>query len=258
MGLYSAVTCYEEHGSATESYDDSGMKASVKLRCAWSNRHLLAADLLFNGRVWPNSSYTIWPRARTVAIAPEGPVSVSGQSMVYEWAILTVNYTTEQDEGPSATDLVSESLEPTVKFAKLDHRNFRWGGPAGNPLLEGEAPGKLVKGMNLVRNIYRVPGPLPADLINLVGSVNDADYTSAILGLTFPQDTLLYNPPQMRRTISTAGTEGWNLTLKFTYQENGWNKYFRSATNVYEQIYPYGDSNPFENYPQDDFSAFLF
>jgi hypothetical protein len=177
----------------------------------------------------------------------------SGQSCEYLDALVTVAYSTEEE------DLLSESLEPTAEFITLDYKRFRWSGADGDPLLEGEAPGKLVRNLNLVRNIMKIVD-IPVATLDLPGSVNHEDYVSALLGLTFPAETLLFQPPAMSRTITTAGAKAWNLNLKFSYKPWGWNKYWRSKTETYERIYIVGMSgaDPYNMYPLNDFSDFLF
>ena len=249
MSLYSSITCYEEHGTATETRTLEDWTASVVVRCDWANRHSLVADVLGNRREWPHAANG--PVAQTATINPAPTrYGVTGQCINYIDALVTINYGTEKK------DLISESLEPTAEFITLDYKRFRWGAANGTPLIEGEAPGKLVRGLSLVRTMYEVPAPLPISLIELPGSVNDANYTSTLLGLTFPTETLLYQPPNLSRTITTAGTDGFTLTLKFMYKKEGWNKFWRHETQQYERIFMV-DGGQYDNYPLDDFSDFL-
>lgn len=259
MASYSSVACAEVHGTQQENWGTDGFSASVVLQCAWNLRHALMADLLAYARAWPHGSFTDPPRARTCSCVPDGAAfSEDGQAVNYTYdALVTVNYSTSSPETKD-DQLVSESLEPNAEFLRLDFRRFRWGSQTGDPILEDEAPGKLLKSLNLVRTHYQVAGPLPTALLSLIGSTNNAAYTSTLVDLTFEQDTLLYNPPSLSRTITTGGAKAWTIRMKFSHKPQGWNKFWRSKTQSYESIYEVGSASAYENYPQNNFSAFLF
>ena len=142
-----------------------------------------------------------------------------------------------------STSLVSEELEPTLDFRVEDYREFQWtaGDDTGVPILEGQAPGRQLFGMKLKRTLYNI-ATLPPQLLTLVGKCNDSDYTSSFLGLTFPEETLAYIPPTMRRTISSGGAKGWTIALQFKFKEEGWNKYWRAGSAAYEYMYRVGES----------------
>lgn len=252
MANFSVVPCGEEHGTAKENFSLEDWTATVTLRCDWVDRHSLAADLLTNSRSWPHSPYALAPQASTVVIRADETAFVTvGQGCEYIHALLDVSYSSTK------RDLISESLEPNVEFSILDHRRFRWGAGDGDPLLEGESTGMLKRSLNLVRTLYQVEPPLPIVLLTGVGGVNHADYTSDLLGLTFAQETLLFAPPQLSRTIRTDGSDGFNITMKFSYKPDGWNKYWRAKTQSYQRIHVYGESDPYYSYPKVDYSDLL-
>jgi hypothetical protein len=246
MPDFSSVSCAEVHGQRQENYNvQSGFTASVVLQCAWSERYALMADVI--GKAWPEVG-SAWAGSCSCVPMP-GEFIASGQSMEVSQAIVTVNY------GPETKDLLSESLEPTAEFQIQDHLGFRWGAANGDPLLPAEAPGLLYRGLNLVRTMYRLPA-IPAVVLTAVGKSNDADYTSALLGLTFPLETLLFQPPNTSRTFDTNGTEGFTLQMKFNYKEQGWNKFWRAKTNAWEEIFRQGGL-VYKPYAPADFSALL-
>lgn len=245
MGTYSAIACSEEHATVTENYElETGFSASVTLRCAWADRFLLMEDIM--GNVWPHCNGA-WANKASSQPDKSSYITVD-QSCEYIHALVTVQY------GTKVRDLFSESLEPTAEFITLDHKGFRWGGD--DPLLEGEAPGMLQKGLNLVRTSYQLAA-IPAATLTCVGCSNLAAYTSTMLGLTFGAQTLLFQPPTMNRTFKTTGTEGWTLQTKFAYKPQTWNRFFRSKTNAWESI-TYINGTPYLPYPPATFSAFLF
>lgn len=254
MGVYSTVDCSEEHKTVNEGFDlETGANASVVLRCAWIDRYALVDDLLSNSRIYPGmAGFTVAPRAQTCAITGDDATTLSvAQSLEYGDALVTVNY------GTKIVDKIAESLEPTVEFLKQDHKRFRWGSATGDPLTEGEAPGRQMRGLSLVRTLYDLAA-MPAAVLTAYGGVNSAAYTSALLGFTFAIETLLYQPPQLNHIIRTAGTAGWNLTLKFHYNPNGWNKYWRAKSQAWEKIYLVDPAGEYKNYPATSFASLLY
>lgn len=251
MTTYSpAVTCYEEHGSVSESFKLGEWTAEVTLRVAWNLRYALVNDLLSNKRPFPHGSYSVLPQAHAAVITPfPGAGATSGQGLDYEDALVKVSYSSK------AKDLISEELEPTVQFRKEDYKRFRWGAADGDPLVEAEAPGTLVRGLNIVRTYYQLT-TIHTDFLTLIGSCNNAIYSSVLLGLTFAAETLLYHPPVVSRTITTAGSDGYTLKAKYTYKAGGWNHYWRQKTQSFEQIYDV-NGDVYESYPPADFSNIL-
>jgi hypothetical protein len=253
---WSDIDCAEESKSQSESYDDDRgiMKASVVLRCAYSDRHLLVADVCGGRRSWPKGAAGAVPRALTAAIVPvETPSTTeptaNGQ-IAYEEALVTVNYTTEIKE------IASESLEPTVEFLTLDHRNFAWGSGVGEALTEEEAPGRLVRGLNFVRTEYDKI-TLEPELLSLIGSVNSVAVTGSILALTFGIETLLFAPPTITYKIDSTNITKFEVVKKFTFNQHGWNSYYRGRTGNFQRIYRRGASSSYDNYPVDDLSPLL-
>jgi len=232
-----------------ESYDDDRgiMKASVQLRVAYSQRHNLVAAICGTRMNWPKGAAGAVPRAFTASIVPvETPstieAAVTNGLIAYDEAIVTVNFTTE------IKDVASESIEPYTEFITLDHHNFAWGSGNGPMLKEEEAPGKLIRGINFVRTEYDQTTLAP-ELLSLMGHVNNAPITGSILALTFPTETLLYAPPVITYKQDSTNINKFEVVKKFTYSQNGWNVYFRGATNAYTAIYKRGSGAQYKSYP---------
>jgi hypothetical protein len=252
VAIYSTVTCAEEHATQSEDWGVDRWDASVVLRCAWANRYLLVNDILGNQRQWPYSGYGAVPRAASASVVPDETQYVQdGQGMQYIDALVTVGYSSDVEE-----DLVAETIEPNAEFVTLDHKKFRWGAANGDPLLAAEAPGKLTRSLSITRQLFKLTS-IPTTVLSSVGGVNNAVYNSALLGLSFPTETLLYTPPNMGRTITTAGSKGWNLTMKFMYKPDTWNKFWRAKTQAYTRIYNLS-GGIYYNHPLKDFSSLLF
>lgn len=254
MSIYSpSYEVWEENGTQREQWTLDDRSASVQLRCYWSQRHLVAAEMLGLQVPWPHGGWAQPPLCQSISITPSGNAgAVIGQSIVYEHALLDVAY------GFESEDLISESLEPTTEFITQDYRLFRWGAGDGDILTDQEAPGKLKRGLSLVRTIYNVSPPLPTSLLTLAGHVNDAAYTSQLLGLGFDKETLLFGVPNLSRTIRTDGSKGFTITMPFEVDPEGWNKFWRAKTGEYTEIFRVGENQPYKSYPLGSFAAFLF
>jgi hypothetical protein len=252
------VACWEVHGEVQERRSLEDWTASVQLMCAWNDRHLLAADIVGFARDWPHGTGIIKPQATSAAIEPfESAGSRDDQAMAYEHALVTVNYTID-DRSPA--DLASESIEPSVEYITVDHRRFRWGSATGPPILEQEAPGKPIYSIALVRTIYNLPS-IPASILTLPGTCNQSSYSSDILGLTFPAESLAFMSPSMQRTITIDGDKGWTLTLKWAFREGGWNQFWRPQLNSgaggWQALHVAGQSGPYKNITPVGYGAFL-
>lgn len=254
MSTFSAIDCCEEAGTAQENYSEINgvMTASVTLRCTWANRHVLVQDVVGNKRQWPKGGFVL-PLAHAAAIVPvitPGAVPQDGQEIIYGDALVTINYSS------IVTDLVSHSIEPTAEFITLDYRRFRWGAADGLPLAEEEAPGLLMRGLNLVVTEMEVFPPLPANYLTAPGSVNNAAVSSALLGLTFGAETLLFAPPSISMSRNTLGQVKTQVVKKFTFKPQGWNVYYRAITNSWESIF-IADGAEFKSFPPISFAGLL-
>jgi hypothetical protein len=249
MGFYSIIDCEELHGTKSEDGDDKGFNASVVLRCLWDFRFSLAVDLIDTPRTWPDNPYAV---ARKVGITPHGGEYVGvGQSCEYKYADVSVQYSTNPDE-----DILTESIEPTSEFRTLDHRLFRWGSGSGALLNENQAPGQIIRGFNLIRS-FKTP-LVPTSILTKPGTCNLTTYTSSLLGLTFAAETLMFGMQPITRVIKMSGSTAFNLTVKFTYKDSGWNKFWNESAGAYQNIYLVGSGTPYKPYTPSSFSEYLF
>jgi hypothetical protein len=268
----------EMPGSPTEEWYYGGFRATVKLICAWEHRNTLALEVLGNGgEYYPRLPMTM-ARARGVSIAPfdarithdplSGLVAPYASFASCEAAVLTIQY---DSTGPDGDELITEALEPTAEFQSLGAEGFEWQSVVdelgfewrGRELRAEEAPGLLVRGLDYKVTLHKVLF-IPTAVIDLVGCVNDSPIAARFLGLTFPPETLLYNPPTTQRRITVETVEAWTLNYRFTFRPSGWNKFWRAETGKWERIYQaYKDENdqpqskPYNSYKLGDLSQLL-
>jgi hypothetical protein len=251
------------HGSVQESFDEQGFSGSVVLMCAWSARHDLVADILSNLRPWP--SFTGWSfpaRARSASIKPlETQYAVADQSIIYNKALVTVNYRNKLDESEATGGIIfTESIEPVAQNLLLDPTHFRLGNAEGRTLKDNECPTKIDLICKIVRTLYRLP-TIPAQAFNNIYKTNDSAYSSVLLGKTFPEDTLLFQPPRTSLTVTTSGTEGYDLGMEFVYCPDGWNKFWnplKAGGPGYDILWDVFNDREHKNHEQGDFSSLLF
>lgn len=261
----------EMESSPVERLLTSGFEATRRLKCAWADRLDLARELSGSAE-WVEDELVVTPAAtypnfsaasvRSVQIAPFGVISadtVDASQAAYPCAILTVHYATPSSDSSGSSSaspdtLVAESLEPTTEFLTISADGLRWGSTSGTALLPDESPGQQMRGLNWVYTRFRMPVVVPATF-SLVGKVNASSITSTTLGVSFAAETLLYNPPLLKRTTSLAGVSDWQVTYRFSYRPTGWNRFWRSSTSTFDQIFT--ASGPLTVYPTGDFTALL-
>lgn len=263
MTTYSSVACSAEANTEQWEVDDITGKitASVVLRCDGSLEQSLVADLLVNNRVCPFVPYANKPVALRTGVTyetldPDTPSS--GQSNLYQDALVTVQYGFWDVEESGGGFKVSDTLEPQTDTIPLDHRRFRWGSQTGAPLTPEEAPGRVSTRINLVRKIFGIPGTIPFTVLSKIGRVNEVAYTSPTLGFTFAAETLLYLDPKLDKTIESSGTPVTNYTQVWAINPNNWNMIWRAETGQYERIWDISSGTAHDIYTKDSFADILF
>lgn len=267
MGLYCTIANVQEKAwTQNESHDmDSGSQMSVTLECDWADRYNVALEIIGNGYTWPHGSFPdVVARKAQIVPAPNSKYTEhgTGGACVYEKAHVTIQYLVPQGtnvEEAAGGDLYSESLEPIVEFLKQNPDRFAWASGTGPPVSKEEAPGKQVYMTNIVRTWYDVTS-IPAAVFTCIGKVNDAAYASTSLGQTFAIETLLYQPPTLSRTVKLDGTKKWNLTMKFAYKPDGWNKFWRAGVNppIWDTFWDLAANVAYKNYPTATMTGLLF
>lgn len=237
--------CAELDGSPTEAATLDSYRAVVQLRCAWEDRYSLASEVSALSIYQRNPESLA--RATSVAIEPLTRVLSADESSlwgVYEESKITIEYTWSK-KSPQADgngELWSEELQPTAEHLTVDPTNLRWK-TAVAALSKEQAPGMLVRGLDYVLTHFDVAS-IPAAALTLVGCVNNATVTGLFLGLAFPAETLLFNPPTAIRRVVMGPTPSlkWTVTYRLTYKACGWNRYWDPKMGAFDSIQRYNGS----------------
>lgn len=257
MGIsYSTIQYSEVDGSPDENWTFNGLTATVKLLTPWYLRYALTCDILSNRRLYPWIPGSM-ATAREATITPFGPgiPNADKMSFDYELALVTFKYIydSHKPEGKDGRgEIASISLEPTAEFLTVDPTDFHWGSSTGDTLLENEAPGKIVRGIDLVYTQFEVSA-IPIAILALPSCCNNTPLAIPVIGLTFAAETLLYQPPGIEKRITVDQKEKWKLTHRLSFKPTGWNKFWRAKTQQYEEMYYKGSSTPYKNYPPASF-----
>lgn len=270
MTIWSAVaTSTEKFGTRQEGRDiNGGPTAQVTLQCDYADRNILASDLITNS-VWPFTELGKYaPPVQNISIVPlNEKCDTTEQSIDYLTAELTVRYGTDNSGGSgggggggTGRNRYVETFEPELEIISLQERAYYYKWDAGNiPIGKKNFPHFREYTFNIQRTYYNWIS-LPTSFKDLVGYCNEAEETFPTLGLTFEIEQLLFVPQNATRTISSEGTEGFTVSVKFKYKKEGWNK-FPSAGGNYETVY-YEDEEGNEQvliaHPAGDFSDWIF
>ena len=262
---------YEElshpQASPREQITGGSFEAVRHLQCDWSDRLTLARDLLgyteqseetvINHRphAYPHDASLV---ADAASIAPAGAAAPADGVMAWAKARLQVTYRAPafgSADDPPETALVSESIEPAAEFLTLSGKDIYWDASQTDALGEDYDLPKLVRMAEWVYTRHRMPY-VPSGTWGLIGKVNASAVTSSRLGATFAAETLLYQPPQLRRVTTTGGTEGWEITYRFTYRPDGWNKFHKPGSQTPAAIYD-ASGSVFKPYPTASFAGIV-
>lgn len=262
------VNYSEMQGSPKESKNRAGVNTAIRtLECNWGDRWTLMSEI--QNEDYENQSGTLMV-AISAASAPLLAANTGSLTIAaYQKAIVTVTYqilTFESD--PGGTN-IRESIEPTAEFLSVDGTELRWTNNSGDQVGTGDYPSKLFVGFDYVINKENIID-IPATVLTLIGKVNAKAVSPTSEGLnhlTFPAQTLLYQPPSIVRTFNEDGDPAWNISYRLTYKPNidktgtkrGWNYFFRTEKGAggqgdFDKMF-IADGNQYVPYETGDFTT---
>ena len=232
----------ELHTYPRVTWQDGIFVGTRKLSCAWDERDTFINEI----DTWPNNE---WPYddgpsdalANRVAIEPFGrQTNEAGSLASYEKAHLTVQYTNAVRALNGGATLLSEWTEFYTETRELDEGLFRWDSNTGAYLRDGEAPHYALHGLIYVARFHRVSPPLPGWVMGRIGSCNSNVVVSLLLGLAFAAETMLYQPPKVRTTVSLGRLPTCEVTASYRCHPVGWNTFLREESGLWEPLYVAG------------------
>ena len=231
----------EMNGYPQESRDLTRFSAVRKILCDWNDRTALR-ELFINhpGHLYPYAS-SMNARVVSVGITGYGKIQqddLGADLAWYEKAMLTVKYESPQygdaqpypaaispalHDDPSAS--ISETLEPYAEASKLDYEKFVWNDASA--LAYEESPVRLVYRLKYILTRHNLPF-VPPTVMSMIGKINNAAVSPILMPyITFPAHTLLFEPATISITKLDNGDNGFDVTYRMLYKEEGWRKYWR-------------------------------
>ncbi|MCC5829072.1 MAG: hypothetical protein JJU36_06445 [Phycisphaeraceae bacterium] len=257
---------YQElEGSPIVAFTSDGVTVQRELRCLWSERLTLARQLLggnvSGGYHWPHA-YAPIPSARVhhVDVRPFPPPALRPPLQDHDAEYLDAQISVHYRTSPLVAfegRLVSETLEALADDQLQDGDSLFWhptgAGGQGPSIGDALAPSRRLRGFNWAVTHHQVT-QLPLATLTLVGHINDSILTSPSLGLVFPQRTLLYQPPSMRRIQTPEDAPAWDVTFRFAFRGADWNLAFDPKREDYFPLYARNSDQPVTFYPEGDFT----
>ncbi len=153
----------------------------------------------------------------------------------------TVNYgTPEEDEDG---DLVSYSIDVAAESLALPKSAYEIGSIPEEMGDEHAAPHKIIPFVSYSITQHREATiDVNGDIRPLVGKVNDA------LFHTFAAGLVLYEGASASKSVTTDGSDDWEISHKFAVHVAGWNLHWHPQNEAWEEL-------DFDLYEEGDFTA---
>jgi len=307
---WSSKVCREVHSARRENWNAENPSANVRLVCSNDDKFEAIQDIIMMRRPYPFNKAAVYPnlyaasiqtnadRARFTTDSAEEVIDYTYETFfdvmyttlnniaLYDGALLSFSGELSEQKGIIEAH---ETIDPDVEFITFDYRHFFWkpedwiANPDPNDPAQQNDLSKLEQwdrgsegGLRLVKDVIhrRVRGyiTLPMTIHTWEGATNISDYTSDVLGRTYPENTLLLTDLTIRKGPYNwfYDTLTYELAAKLTYRPDGWDKFPRlkcgtsaslSMEKVLVQCKKEGGGGPiteYSPYPSRDMSEFLF
>lgn len=203
-------------------------------------------------RFFPNSSlWCVSASAKGIGVPTgdsDGPNYAGGAIVTAQFE--TLDYDPEQqndggndpDENPTPTVYATESRSTSAQVLTLERTDAvgepAWKWSSDDVPLGEEAPEiiKLVPEGDYTIVRHSVPKHPKSTIDGLVGKVNSGTFPVSSSAGGYAAGTLLFMGDDANRQHTSEGVKAWEITLKFAYNPNGWNKIYRPGTGQYEEV----------------------
>lgn len=259
-----AVPVEEDKGSPVISRTLTGITYTHTYIFPWALRETLLIERL--GQQGASEIFPVF--CSSVQVRPRDPIldttDADSTIAVYEKGIATIVYSTPSPfklNHPVEEHAITERISGNADWTKLPADGFQWGpGATGEALAQQEAPGRLATGWDYHHSRHNM-ATVPVQILSGIGFVNN-DTVSPVTPhygqLTFPPETLLFQPPTISVSLSAGGSpteigisDRVTMALRFSYRPNwdtpgvpgaeakGWNAYWRPSGNSGKGGYQY-------------------
>jgi hypothetical protein len=238
----------------------SGPKGPMTYRCV----KVLASDV-FNWAAYflanPGDPYAIvWgatapPLLWEIRIEPfwEQQILDAGAfpgSAHYDWALMFLTYNGESTILHGGSTIIQERISTRIEAERASPVGLTWNSD-GKALEWSEAPTYTMPGES-----YEITYPFSTSAGTSLtpGDINNAPFTSYLLGRTFATGTLRYTGSEIDISVQLTGLQRWRKRFTFHWRPVSWNLFPRPSTWNFEQINKTG-GGAFAAYPSVTFTG---
>jgi len=237
--------------------NDGSFAATRILRVRWAFSQRLMDQLLgYTAGIYTTpATYPATDDVFVVSVtrAPEGErIDAYGPPNVYDWAQLTVDYSTLNIQDVGGGVWAEESFAPAAEFLTRQRTDLAWDAAGQQPLGVDESPGfisRMLEWTIVQRNMSSVN----ADLNDYMGYVNSKEISSYATGRAFPAGTVLFNGAGQTQQYTEDGASAWTTAWVFMARPHSWNLFYRtSIADTPQKIYD-ANGDWWQPYPSIDF-----
>lgn len=132
------------------------------------------------------------------------------------------------DDSPGR--FLTESHSIGGRLVTLPKQAFKWSSDSAELTETDVSPSRLVPHAEYRLTRHRVPNLPKTILFAALGKVNASSFGQAAAG------TLLFLGAEARREHTSAGSQSWQIDLRFSYEPQGHNNQFRASSGTFEQL----------------------
>ncbi len=245
--LFPAPASLEEvDGSGRLSFGVDSCSGSRKARCDGADlfatvRYLMGMVLLDAQGNQVRLGADLWPgleilQAMSVEVTPKGAMGTSTWDLgpFYNQAELEIKYEVppwSEDSDPNAPEDITfliQSLDYSCEILTVPTLV----GSTGTPAAQRKKVNRNIRLplITYTMEIPKVKKPKWDKIQSYVGKVN----SSAIFGGA--AETVLFDGPQVGRSVTLLGDRCWKVVMKFIYNRHGWNNSLNPDTLAWEAV----------------------
>lgn len=241
-GRYTPYRANEVFATVSENFELHSGTASVQIRCAWNMRYQVVKSFLEGGDRQEPTGHPFWNNfnqagtpliATSVRIEPmQTKYSVRGQSIVYRYALITLNYSM------MATEV---KVDSTNQYLTIAPNNLYWminGAPIA--VAPEEAPGIRLASYDLTLSHPHIrcfdENGDPLQMYEGYCNENAIQLVHNGVHLNFAPQTLLCTAPSISAGANLFGSGFNNISVRLSYNPLGHNEFFNPLQGQNEVI----------------------